>query len=190
MTIGYIYKIVCLDPLITDTYVGSCTVLAKRKCHHKSDCNNSNSENHNYNVYNFIRAHGGWTNWNMLAIEQVNYTIKHELLVRERFHLENLKASLNKQIPTRTPQEYREEKKEAMVESQQAYRESNKTQINEKAKQYYETNKTQINEKAKQLIECDCGKSSIKKHFLRHQKSKNHKQYEKYYNFIYYDIKV
>jgi hypothetical protein len=190
MTIGYVYKIVCNDPEIKDCYVGSCTVLAKRKCSHKSNCNNSNSKEYNMNVYQFIRAHGGWNNWSMLAIEQVNYSIKHELLVRERFNLERLKATLNKQIPTRTKQEYKqayyEANKEAIIEAYKIYQEANKEQISEAHKIYYQANK----ESLKQLIECDCGKSSTKSHILRHQKSKKHKQYEYYYNFIYHDIQV
>jgi hypothetical protein len=151
MTIGYIYKIVCLDPLITDTYVGSCTVLAKRKCEHKSACNNSNDKRYNYNIYSFIRAHGNWPNWTMLAIEQVEYTIKHELLVRERFHLENLKASLNKAVPSRTHQE--------------------------SVKAYRDEHRTELNESAKQIINCDCGKISNKCHISRHNKSRRHQNY-------------
>jgi len=162
MTVGFIYKIVCLDPEVKDTYVGSCNNMTKRKCQHKSNCSNSNSKYHNFNVYNFIREHGGWANWSIIAIEQVEYTIKHELLVRERFHLERLKASLNKVVPTRTNQEYYE---------------SNKEQINEKQKAYYESNKQQINEKAKQKITCECGKISNKYTISRHNKSRRHQNY-------------
>jgi hypothetical protein len=151
MTIGYVYKIVCLDPEVKDTYVGSCSNMTKRRCKHKSDCNNLNSENHNLNVYNFIRAHGGWSNWSMIAIEQVNYTIKHELLIRERFHLEHLKASLNKRIPSRTDQEY--------------------------YKTYYETNKEQISERRNQKITCACGKISSKNGISTHKKSRYHQNY-------------
>ena len=153
--IGYVYKIVCNDPLITDTYVGSCQSFRTRKTNHKSSCNNENNKDHNLNVYQFIRANGGWQNWNMVAIEQIEYTIKHELRLRERFHLERLKATLNKQIPSRTKQEY------------------------------YEENKTEKLEKQKQLVICECGKSSTKCNISTHKKSKNHRQYEKVYNFIY-----
>jgi hypothetical protein len=190
--IGYVYKIVCLNPEITDCYVGSCQSFRTRKYAHKSKCNNLNSKDYNYNVYQFIRAHGGWSNFSMLAIEQVEYTIKHELLVRERFHLERLKASLNKQIPTRTEQEYHkayyEEHKTEVKQYHQAYYETNKNEINKEhkkyyeehkteAKQYYEANKTQISEKNKQKITCACGKISNKCAISRHNKSRRHQNY-------------
>jgi hypothetical protein len=185
---GLIYKIVCNDLNVKDIYVGSCQAFRARKCQHKHNCCNSNSKSYNINVYQFIRANGGWNNWSMLQIETVMFRDKRELLTRERHWIETLKATLNSQIPTRTDQEYREEHKTEMKQ----YREEHKTQILEKVKQYREKNKTEIKEKVKQYyksnkqqIVCDCGKSSNKCHILRHKKSKNHKQFEHYYNFIY-----
>ena len=186
--IGYVYKIVCLDPSIKDTYVGSCQAFRTRKHSHKSNCTNPNSKGYNLNVYNFIRANGGWSNFSMIAIEQVNYLVKHELLVRERFHLENLKASLNKVVPSRTQQEYREahkteakayyeEHKTEKKESNKEYREAHKTEAKEYHEAYYEKNKTEINEKQKELITCVCGKSLTKGVISRHKKSRRHRNY-------------
>ncbi len=199
MTIGYVYKIVCLDPNVKDTYVGSCSVMAKRRCAHKYNCNNENSKDYNLNVYQFIQAHGGWSNWRMLAIEEVDYTIKHELLVRERFHLENLKASLNRVIPTRTQQEhyeankieiaermkeYYEEHKEEIAHKNKEYRETNQIEIAQYQKEYRETNQIEIAEQRKELINCECHRTVRKADISRHYKSKIHKQYQHYYNFI------
>jgi len=190
--IGFIYKIVCNNPEITDCYVGSCQSFRTRKSKHKHTCNNENNKNYNLNVYQFIRNNGGWSNWSMLAIEQIEYTIKHELLMRERYHLERLRATLNKQIPSRTKQEYCEYNKTQINEQQKQYREANKeqineqkkqwyeankTQISEQQKQYYEANKTQISERNKQLITCACGKSSTKINIPRHNKSIYHQNY-------------
>ena len=213
--VGYIYKIVCNDIQITECYVGSCNNMTKRKYNHKNNCNNENNKKYNVNVYQFIRANGGWANWNMVAIEQVNYTIKHEILLRERYHLERLGATLNKQIPLRTHQEYYEANKTEISEYHKRYNESNKTEISEyhkrynkankteileKKKEYYEANKTELNQKAKahyeanknkilenrkQLITCECGKSSTKYHILRHKQTKEHRQYQQIYEFIY-----
>jgi len=55
----------------------------------------SANNNHNLLVYQFIRQHGGWSNWNMVEIERVTFTEKPELLKRERFHIEAFKAELN-----------------------------------------------------------------------------------------------
>ena len=37
----------------------------------------------------------------------------------------------------------------------------------------------------KELITCQCGSTLRKSDISRHKKSKNHKQYEHYFNFIY-----
>ena len=169
MKVGYIYKIVCLDPEITDTYVGSCQAFRTRKSNHKSACNSPTNKRHNLNVYQFIRANGGWANWSMLVIETVHYTIKHELLIRERFYIEFLRATLNKCIPTRGQQE-----------RNKAYYENNKAHIGERDKARYNANR----ETLKQLVTCDCGKSFTRVSLTRHKKSKKHKQFEQIYNFI------
>ena len=192
MKVGYIYKIVCLDPEITDTYVGSCQAFRTRKSNHKTKCNNPE---YNHNVYQFIRANGGWANWSMLVIETVHYTIKHELLIRERFYIEFLRATLNKYIPTRGLQErykayYKNNKAridENNKEHSKAYRDANKARISEYYKAYYENNKAYIiatRETRKQLVTCDCGKSSTMVGLTRHKKSKQHIQYEQIYNHI------
>ena len=72
-----IYKIVCNDLNIKDCYVGSTTDFTKRKGHHKRGCNNVNTKCYNYNVYQFIRANGGWDNWTMVLVE--NYPCENKL---------------------------------------------------------------------------------------------------------------
>ena len=42
---GFIYKFVCNDITIQNTYVGSSTDFTKRKSCHKSACNNENLSN-------------------------------------------------------------------------------------------------------------------------------------------------
>jgi hypothetical protein len=160
---GIIYKLVCLDSEIKDTYVGSCICFRTRKTNHKSTCNNENNTKYHLNVYQFIRANGGWANWSMIQIETVNFTERWELRGRERYWLETLKATLNKKIPNRTQQEY-----------DKIYRETNKTQISERLKE----NRIEINQKRKQVITCDCGRSSIKRQLARHKEGRFHKQYE------------
>ena len=197
--VGLIYKIVCNDINISDCYVGSCQAFRARKYKHKSACFNSNDIGYNYNVYRFIRENGGWDNWSMLQIETIMFREKRELLTKERHWIETLKATLNSQIPVRTKLEYYEDNKEYLLEKMKEYqennreqikekmkeyREANKEQIIERKKEYYEDNKTIINEKKNQIITCDCGKSSTKNNISQHKKSKNHKQFEKYYNFI------
>ncbi len=50
-----IYKIVCNDINIKDTYVGHTTNFVQRKYAHKQGVNNSKSYNYNSKLYKFIR---------------------------------------------------------------------------------------------------------------------------------------
>lgn len=157
---GLIYKIVCNDPNITDCYVGSTTNIVKRRQQHKCNCNNEKSRDYNYYVYQFIRDNGGWDNWSLVLIESFSCNNKLELEKRERFFIEDLKATLNKVIPTRTEKEYREDNKEKKKEYREEnkekireYYEENKDYLLEKSKEYYETNKDQIREQKKEYYE-------------------------------------
>ena len=67
-----IYKICCKDVSVTDIYIGHTTNFIQRKHNHKTCCCNENSKNHNMNVYKFIRKNGGWNNWDIIQIEQIN----------------------------------------------------------------------------------------------------------------------
>ena len=100
--IGFIYKLCCRDPTITEVYIGSTKNLHLRKNQHKSKCNNVNCKEYNYHVYQFIRANQGFDNWHIIQLEEVEFNTKHELLVRERYFFELLNASLNMQVPNRT----------------------------------------------------------------------------------------
>ena len=130
---GLIYKIVCNDVNITDIYVGSCCNFRRRKTAHKTCCNNKKSKNYNFKIYQTIRANGGWQNWSMLEVEKYSCNDKRELELRERHWLEQLKANLNCNIPSRTQKERKKQ-----------YYEENKNKINEKQKQYNEKNKNKI----------------------------------------------
>ena len=66
---GFIYKLRCLDPEIKDIYVGSSTNKAQRKKNHKNKSTNPKDKAYNFYVYQFIRAHGGWENWEMVIIK-------------------------------------------------------------------------------------------------------------------------
>ena len=104
-----IYKICCEDVSILDCYVGSTTNLSRRKPQHKCKCNSEHDKGYNYNVYQFIRAHGGWDNWDVVVVEEYPCENKEQLHTRERYHVELLNSTLNKVIPTRTTKEWRED---------------------------------------------------------------------------------
>ena len=169
-----IYKIVCKDPSITDCYVGSTTNLIKRRASHKFDCNNEKDKRYNFYVYQFIREHGGFDNFQIIEIEKFNdCEDKESLLRRERYYLEKLGATLNKVRPTRTQKEYYKDNKELFKEKHKDYYEANKELIKEKHKDYYEQNK----EKLKKKMTCECGSIIVKNTKQRHYRSIKHQNY-------------
>ena len=99
-----IYKIVCKDVNIKDCYVGSTTNFTNRKRQHKNMAINDTNKSRYY-VYVFIIQNGGWDNFDMIEIEKYNASDHNDALKRERYWFEELNATLNKQIPSRTQQE-------------------------------------------------------------------------------------
>jgi hypothetical protein len=169
------YKIVSNDLNILDCYVGSTTDFTKRKYGHKSDCANINRKHYNFKVYKFIRDNGDWHNWSMVLIEMYPCTNHLESLQRERYWCENLNATLNSVVPSRTRLEYKKQ-----------YDINNKDHLTEQNKLYRKANQEQINNNQKTVIYCVCGSSYTRCHKLRHERSKKHQEYEK--NSLYYDI--
>jgi len=184
-----VYKICCKDIDITDCYVGSTTCLRNRKNQHKTCCNNENDKKYNFTVYQFIRDNGGWDNWDIVMVEEYpECKSGEELLKYEREHMEMLNARLNKQVPSRTPEEYREDNREKInvrsreyhqkhKEEQNAknreYREKNKEKLNANCREWHEKNKDEHNAKKREKVECEfCGCMSSKGNIVRHQKSK------------------
>lgn len=109
-----IYKLCCKDPTITDEYIGSTTNFSRRKTQHKSICNNKNTHSYTYPVYVCIRDNGNWINWDMVEVEKYEASDKQDLHKRERYWIETLKCSLNKQTPTRKRVEWVSDHKEEL----------------------------------------------------------------------------
>jgi|DEB0MinimDraft_6_1074348.scaffolds.fasta_scaffold12927_1 hypothetical protein len=123
-------------------YVGSTTNFKGRKHRHKSNCNNENSKNYNNPIYQYIRDNGGWEQFVMIPIEEYSCNSKKEKEIKERYYIDLLKPKLNKNLPTRTRKEWREDNKQKIKE----YREDNKELILEKYKEWCENNKEKIKE--------------------------------------------
>jgi len=147
---GCVYKLCCKDPNIDKIYVGSTVNFKARKSKHKSVCNNIKDKDYNAYVYKFIRENGGFENWDMIQIEAYEAKDKRDLETRERYYIELLKSSLNRQIPTQTVKEYHKKYYEDNKEKMKEYYEDNKADINKKVKEYYEDNKADINKKVKE----------------------------------------
>lgn len=187
-----IYKLCCDDPSIRDEYYGHTTDKIRRNWQHKHCCNNPNSKNYNLYVYQFIRENGNWNNWRMIVVEDYPCETKNEALRRERYWIENQQATLNKNIPTRTHQEYTQENVEKIKEKQKQYNEEHMEEIKEYQKQYNENNREEIKIKKKQYrkkneaiikikhnekFNCECGGKYTYSHKMEHLKSKKHLKY-------------
>jgi len=136
-----IYKICCKDISIREIYIGHTTNIRKRKNCHKSDCNNVKSLKYYSIKYKYIRENGGWDNFDMIEIEKYNAIDANDAKKRERYWVDELKATLNKYIPTRDMKEWRDNNKEKILKQMKEYNENNKEKIKEYYKKYRENKK-------------------------------------------------
>ena len=197
-----IYKIYCKDENVKDFYVGATCNFIRRKNRHKSNCINKNGlmEN-NMPLYCFMRLNGGWDNWIMEKIQQVNCRDKRHRNRVEAKYIKELEATLNQLIPQdieggldikeyrkkyyennkenvlEKRKEYCRNNKENVAESKKKYYQNNKEKINEKDKEYRKKNKEKIAEKRKEKYKCACGSILTKNHKLRHERTKKHQDY-------------
>lgn len=189
------YKIVCNDLTIKD---GHTTEYTKRKNVHKYDCTNNNGKHNNYKVYQFIRENGSWENWSMILIEKYPCNDSLEATQRERYWCEQLNATLNSYVPSRTSPEYykanvlkikqyREENVDKIKQQRKLYRSKNVQKIADRKKRYSEQNIEKIQRYANAVIHCQCGCSYTRANKHGHLKSNKHQFYEK--NRLYYLIR-
>lgn len=171
-----IYKLCCKDLNITEIYVGHTTDMRRRKSQHKTTCNNENNKDYNMNVYQFIRANGNWDNWDMIEIEKYNAIDGYDATKRERYWIEELKATLNMVIPTRTFKEWYQDTKQYRKEYCKEYREKHREKLNEydKNRKNKEERAEKTKEKNKEKITCECGCVVCKGQLTRHKQSKKH----------------
>ena len=142
----HFYKIVCKDLNIKDCYVGHTTDFTKRKSNHKRAYTNENDRHYNIYLYQFICENGGLDNFDMVLIQTVKCENGMEARAKEREHIVELNATLNKvQRPIVSQQEEQERKKQ--------WKENNKGYVKQRDHQYYENNKERYAENSKQYRE-------------------------------------
>jgi hypothetical protein len=195
-----IYKIVCLDISRPEIYVGFTANFTARRCAHKRTCNNPNTKKYNYKVYTFIRANGGWDNFNMVEIKcEKQLTIREAEKITEEFRVD-LNATLNirccyvapediKEHQNQSKKKYNDNNKETVAVSQKKYKQTNKVKlavhqkiynlnhiehIAEYQKKYKEEHKEAIAEQCKEQITCSCGCILLKRGLKRHMKTTKH----------------
>ena len=179
-----IYKIQhkTIDELI---YIGSTTNFAKRKCRHKTSCNNEKDKEYNQKKYMMIRENGGWDMFDMVLVKKYPCNDYLEARQEEERIRREMNANMNGQRCFRTQEEhneyhkihskkYRETHKEYFKNKNKEYSETHKEENSERYKKYYENNIEKINEINRKKVECECGCIITNKSLLRHKKSPKH----------------
>ena len=179
---GKIYKIVSDN---TDKiYIGSTTekYLSRRLSGHNRDF----KSNKNYSSSQVLK----YGNNSIILIESFPCNSVDELCKRERHYIETLDC-VNKNVPTRTPQEYRDniiikERKKAydkMYHEENAehkrlisnkYYNENKVEVLKRDKIRRDNNKEERSLKKRQVFNCECGLTYTRDNKARHQRTQRH----------------
>jgi uncharacterized membrane protein YheB (UPF0754 family) len=175
---GKIYKIVCRKT--GKQYIGSTCkrLLSERLAGHNCDFKSWKKGDRNFvSSFSVIEEN----DYYIELVELVPCSSKDELLVRERFHIENNEC-VNKQVPLRTEKEWKEDNKKQIAEYKKKYNQEHVKEINEKNKKYYEEHKEQKKEYYevnKKKFNCPCGGKYIFKNTRNHEKTIKHQNYLK-----------
>ena len=154
MAIYYIYKI--YKPETDFIYIGSTTNFKDRKRTHKSRCIKESNKEYNKLLYECIRENGGWDEFKMEIIEELNDVSNREARKREEEYRVNLGANLNKLKCFSSEEDYR---------------------INRNlcTRRYYAKFRKEIQEKKSRKVLCECGRNVSINHIARHYNSTCHK---------------
>jgi hypothetical protein len=96
----------------------------------------------------------------MVQVAEVQATDKRDLHATERKYVEDLGATLNRQVPTKTRKQYYDDNRGTIVAH---------------VKQYYQDHKAERRAYLDAVIECECGLTSTRSHFSRHKRTQRHK---------------
>ena len=92
-----IYKFICKDDTIKETYIGHTTNFVQRKYTHKTACtkgwNASTTSADLVEIYSTILNHGGWENWDMIEIARCVCNDKKDALQKEQEYREHAEGS-------------------------------------------------------------------------------------------------
>ena len=168
-----IYKLFCKDANISDIYIGSTVNIRSRMSDHKGKCNNPNSNRYMIRVYQFIREHGGWDNWTMIALEEFRCNTKMEKEKMELKYVKELTPTLNIKIPAnyQTGDIYDDK------EYQRLWRGANKDKIKDDMKHWRKANKERVSIQRRKKCECECGTIHSYHGRHEHKRTKKHQMY-------------
>ena len=187
---GKIYKIVADNGEEGDVYIGSTTkiYLSDRMVHHRSGYKQWQEGKLNAHIRSYdIFDKYGIENCNIILLELISCNSRDELHARERYYIDSMKC-INKMIPLRTSQEWRDENKQNKKEYDKEYREIIINKIKKNRIEYMKLNKEDLYERRANPYECDCGSVCRVNDKARHSNTQKHqnflKQIEAY--FLYF----
>ena len=195
-----IYKIVsnCNPELV---YYGSTyTTLSRRLSCHKGHYKSYLKEKFKYvSSFELLKLE----HFEIVLVEAYPCDNVEELRKRERYYIEN-NLCINKNIPSRTHREYRQDNREKLSEynkiyyennrekererkkiyyennrekekeRHKKYREDNREKERERSKKYRENNREKLSNKRKEIITCECGREMARDSLSKHLKTKIH----------------
>jgi hypothetical protein len=183
-----IYKIT--SPHTDKIYIGSTTQkLNERLNDHKNEYNRYLKGTYHYITSIELIKLGSC---NIELIEAVNVNTKAELEEIEGKYIRNSPNCVNITIPTRTKQEYQEDKKQQIKEQKQKYnketaperaaakkkyRIENKEPLKEKRNLYMKEKGAIIDAQRKEVFKCGCGSQYTRANKAQHAKSDKHLKY-------------
>jgi hypothetical protein len=154
----YIYKLIKKGAVNDDmVYIGSTEDIIRRLKSHISRCNNSNSPKYNLKVYKYIRENGGFDEWDMLIIDEIEVPLK-KCEHRDKCENEYIKKydAINKLNSI------------GLCFNKKKWDNENKLKNNESKYNYYYKNYEYYKEK----INCDiCGRLGRRQDLARHKKT-------------------
>ena len=167
-----IYKILC-DDLSDFNYVGSTQAFRNRKCQHKSRCNNEKDNAYNRKLYTTIRDNGGWENWRMVCVEEIELESKRQAEAKEEEWRMKLNGNLNSKRCYITEEQKKEEHRDNSVKYYYNNQEAKKAY----SKTHRDNNQEKIKEWKNTKCECACGGRYTTNNKAIHEKSIKHKNY-------------
>ena len=98
-----IYRLICNDSAVTYTYIGYTTNFSQKKHFHKQCCNNSKNIQYNSEMYQKIREHGGWNNWNFEIVKICNCINQYDAQIKTNEYKYSLQTNINPNIQINNP---------------------------------------------------------------------------------------
>lgn len=165
--LGKIYRIVC-DTTGLVYYGSTCDTLGRRLAKHRYQYKVFLENNKDHHTTSIAVLEND--NYKIVLVEHVSCGSKEELLMRERFYIEN-NICVNRKVPGRTNQEYRAENIEELRRKERESHHKNKEERNIQSKNHYALNKEdrKIKSKNYHLANLDVIKAQKREYYQRNK---------------------